>query len=218
MKHSEKSYVIFGIGKFGQCVAEELSAAGVNVLAVDEDEERVSAVADVVTMAVMADVTDVKEMESLGLSSFDGAIVATTGDLAASVMGVIQAKEAGIPFVLAKASDEMQARVFERLGADRVVIPEQESAARIANVLLLGGLLDVVNLSERIRMAEIPVSDEWKGKTLRELELRKREQLNVVAVRWSGGVEVNWEPDQPLPEECSLIVVAERQVFDKLCY
>jgi trk system potassium uptake protein TrkA len=216
MRKTEKSYVIFGIGKFGRSVAEELTAAGMYVLAVDQDEEKISQVADSVDMAVVADVTDPGEMESLGLSSFDAAIVATTGDLSASVMGVLLAKEAGIPFVMAKASDEMQAKVFERLGADRVVIPEKDSAARLARTLLMGGYKDLVELSDRIRLAEIQLPPEWQNKSLRQLDLRNRHHLNVVAVRHEGTLELNWAPDLPLPEGSTLLVVADRKEFDKL--
>ena len=216
MKRRERSYVIFGISKFGRSVAEELTAAGMHVLAVDEDPEKVEMVADTVTMAVVGDVTDQKEMENLGLSEFDAAIVATTGDLSASVMGVILAKEAGIPFVLAKASDDMQAKVLERLGADKVVIPEKESAARIARILLMGGYMDLVDLSDRIRLAEIPPKPEWEGKTLRQLDLRNRCHLNVAAVRHRGELALNWDPDAPLPEGCSMVVIADRREFERL--
>lgn len=216
MKRIEKSYVIFGIGKFGRSVAEELTAAGMHVLAIDKDEDRVSSVADTVTMAVIGDVTDAKDMEGLGLSNFDAAVVATTGDLSASVMAVILAKEAGIPYVMAKASDEMQSKVFERLGADRVIIPEKESAARTARTLLLGSYMDVVDLSNRIRLAELAVPSEWEGKTLRQLDLRNKRHLNVAAVRADGELNLNWNPDEPLPGGCSLLVIADRREFDKL--
>ena len=216
MKRVEKSYVIFGIGKFGRSVAEELTAAGMHVLAIDKDEDRVSSVADTVTMAVIGDVTDAKDMEGLGLSNFDAAVVATTGDLSASVMAVILAKEAGIPYVMAKASDEMQSKVFERLGADRVIIPEKESAARTARTLLLGSYMDVVDLSNRIRLAELAVPADWAGKTLRQLDLRNKCHLNVAAVRANGELDLNWNPDVPLPAGCSLLVIADRREFDKL--
>lgn len=216
MKRREKSYVIFGIGKFGRGVAEELTAADMHVLAVDQDEEKVAQVADSVTMAVVGDVTDQKQMENLGLPEFDAAIVATTGDLSASVMAIIQAKEAGIPFVLAKASDDMQAKVFERLGADRVVIPEKESAARIARTLLMGSYMDLVDLSDRIRLAEIPLKPEWEGKTLRQLNLRSRHHLNVAAVRDDGALTLNWDPDAPLPQDGSMVVIADRREFERL--
>ena len=216
MKREEKSYVIFGISKFGRSVAEELTQAGMHVLAVDQDPDKVEQVADTVAMAVVGDVTDQKEMEPLGLSNFDAAIVATTGDLSASVMGVILAKEAGIPLVVAKASDEMQAKVFERLGADRVIIPEKESGARVARTLLMGGYKDMVELSDRVRLAEITLPAEWSGKTLRQLDLRGRHHLNVAAVRDQGDLVLNWEPDRPLPTGSSLVVIADRREFDKL--
>lgn len=216
MKREEKSYVIFGISKFGRSVAEELTQAGMHVLAVDQDPDKVAQVADTVAMAVVGDVTDQKEMEPLGLSNFDAAIVATTGDLSASVMGVILAKEAGIPLVVAKASDEMQAKVFERLGADRVIIPEKESGARVARTLLMGGYKDMVELSDRVRLAEITLPAEWSGKTLRQLDLRGRHHLNVAAVRNQGDLELNWDPDRPLPTGSSLLVIADRREFDKL--
>ena len=211
-----RSYVIFGIGKFGRSMAEELSAAGVHVLAVDQDSDRVAAVADTVTMAVVGDVTDLQEMQALGLSNFDGAIVATTGNLSAGVMGVLLAKEAGIPYVLAKASDEMQAKVFQRLGADRVLIPEKESAARIARTLVMGDYIDLVELSDRIRLAEISVPPEWAGKTLKELDLRGRHHLNVVAVREKGELAINISPDKPLPGDGSLLVAADKREFDRM--
>ena len=216
MKQRAKSYVIFGVSKFGSSVALELSAAGMNVLAVDRDPEKVASIADHVTMAVVADLNDAKEIEPLGLSEFDGAIVATTGDLAASVMGVILAKEAGIPLVLAKASDEMQAKVFERLGADRVIIPEKDAAARIAHTLVLDGFIDMINLSDEIRLAEIPLRAPWAGKTLRQLDLRGNYHLNVAAVRVGDDLSVNWGPDAPLPEDCSLVVIADRREFDNM--
>ncbi len=216
MKREEKSYVIFGISKFGRSVAEELTQAGMHVLAVDQDADKVAQVADSVAMAVVGDVTDQLEMENLGLSNFDAAIVATTGDLSASVMGVILAKEAGIPFVLAKASDEMQAKVLERLGANRVIIPEKESGARVARTLLMGGYKDMVELSDRVRLAEITLPKEWSNKTLRQLDLRGRHHLNVAAVRDQGELVLNWNPDQPLPIGSSLLVIADRREFDKL--
>ncbi|MBR1780661.1 MAG: TrkA family potassium uptake protein [Oscillospiraceae bacterium] len=216
MKRKVKSYIIFGISKFGRSVAEELTAAGMHVLAVDIDEDKVQLVADTVTMAVVGDVTDMLEMERLGLSDFDGAVVATTGNLAASVMGVILSKEAKIPYVLAKAGDEMQATVLEKLGADRVVIPEQESAHRIANILVMGSYVDMVELSDRVRLVELTIRPDWRGKSLRTLDLRGRHSLNVVAVRALGELTINWDPDAPLPEDCSLLVVAERRDFEKL--
>ena len=216
MKRQKRSCVIFGISKFGRSVAEELSAAGIHVLAVDRDPEKVEQVADTVTMAVVADVSDPRDMEPLGLSQFDVAVVATTGELAASVMGILLCKEAGVPYVLAKASDEMQAKVFEKLGADRVLIPEKEAAARVARTMVTGSYMDLIDLSDHVRIAEIDLPDPWEGKTMRQLDLRNRHHVNVLAVRREGDLGLNFDPDEPLQAGMSLVVIADRKDFDQL--
>lgn len=216
MKRQKRSCVIFGISKFGRSVAEELSAAGMHVLAVDRNPEKVEQVADTVTMAVVADVTDAREMEPLELSQFDVAIVATTGELAASVMGILLCKEAGVPYVLAKASDEMQAKVFEKLGADRVLIPEKEAAARVARTMVTGSYMDLIDLSDHVRIVEIDLPEDWKGKDLRHLDLRNRHHINVLAVRREGDLQLNWNPDEPLVSGDSLVVIADKKDFDRL--
>ncbi len=216
MKRQKRSCVVLGISKFGRSVAEELSAAGMHVLAVDHDPEKVEQVADTVTMAVVADVSDPRDMEPLALSQFDVAVVATTGELAASVMGILLCKEAGVPYVLAKASDEMQAKVFEKLGADRVLIPEKEAAARVVRTMVTGNYMDLIDLSDHVRIAEIDLPDPWEGKTLRQLDLRNRHHLNVLAVRRGGDLGLNFNPDEPLQEGMSLVVIADRKDFDRL--
>ncbi len=215
-KETVKSYVIFGIGKFGRSIAEELAEAGHNVLAVDRDPEKVSAVADTVTMAAVADVNDARQMENLGLSDFDAAVVSTTGDLSASVMCVMLTKEAGIPLVIAKASDERQAKVFERIGADRVIIPEKDAAARVVHTLLNKDYLDVFELSDDILLAEITLRKDWEGKSLRELDLRRSHRINVAAIRVEGDLFINWDADKLLPKGASIVVIADRKTLDKV--
>lgn len=216
MKRQKRSCVVFGISKFGRSVAEELSAAGMHVLAVDRDHEKVEQVADTVTMAVVADVSDPRDMEPLELGQFDAAIVATTGELAASVMGILLCKEAGVPYVLAKASDEMQAKVFERLGADRVIIPEKEAAAKVARTMVTGSYMDLIDLSDHVRIVELDLPESWTNKSLRQLDLRNRYRINVLAVRREGDLSLNFHPDEPLQEGMSLVVIADRKDFERL--
>ena len=218
MKKKEKvrSYVIFGAGKFGRCVAEELAEAGNNVLAVDRNEEKIDMIADLITMGAVADVNDVRQMENLGLSDFDAAVVATTGDLSASVMCIMLSKEAGIPLVIAKAQDERQAKVFERLGADRVIIPEKDSGTRVAHTLLNKDFLDVFELSDDVILAEITLRKEWEGKTLRELSLRRTYRINVAAIRLNGEIFINWDADKPLPKDASVVVISAKSTIEKI--
>lgn len=151
----KQSFAVIGLGKFGSHVAMELAAAGAHVLAIDIEEERVADIAENVTYAVKADVCDSKAMQALGLSNMDAVIVAITGSLDASIMATIMAKEAGVKMVIAKAKEEMHAKILQKTGADRVVIPERESGIRVAHNILAGNFLEFIEISERVRMVEV---------------------------------------------------------------
>lgn len=213
---SKKSFAVLGLGKFGVSIAEELSRAGADVLAVDIDEEKVHRVADFVTYAIKADVRDAETMSSLGLSNMDAVVVAMTGDLDAGVMGTILAKEAGVPFVVAKSRDEIHTRILEKVGADKVIIPEKASGLRTARNLLSGKFIDFIELSNRVRMVEIPVKEEWIGKSLRELDLRQKMKVNVVGIRQDSEIEVNLDPSAPLQRGVSLLIIVDKYDVSKL--
>ncbi|MDE7156926.1 MAG: TrkA family potassium uptake protein [Lachnospiraceae bacterium] len=212
----KKSYAILGLGKFGESVAIELAQAGAEVLAVDKDEEKVHEVASYVTCAMKADVCDVETMESLGLSNMDGVIVAITSNLDASVMATIVAKEAGVPFILAKSADQIHATVLKKIGADKVIVPEKESGMRVARLLLAGNFTEFIELSDKVRMIETAVKEEWIGKTLRQLNLRQKQNLNVVCARKGGEIVLNLDPDIPLTNDYSLIVIVDKKNIARL--
>lgn len=214
----KQSFAVIGLGKFGSSVALELAAAGAQVLAIDIDEERVANVAEYVTYAVKADVCDSKAMNSLGISNMDAVVVAITGSLDASIMATIIAKEAGVPLVLAKANEELHAKILKKTGADRVIIPERESGIRVAHNILAGNFLEFVELSQKIRMIEVQVKPEWAGKTLRELKLRNKYQANVIAVKENVSSEaiINIDPDMKLQPEMSLWMVLEKNNVERL--
>lgn len=211
-----KSFIILGMGKFGRCLATELMSSGMNVLAVDKDPEKISLIADKVTSAVIADTTDINDVEDLDMGNFDGAIIATTGDLAASVMGVIQAKEAGIPLIIAKASDDIQARVLEKLGATKIIIPENDSAIKIARVLITQDYVDVIPLSENILMAEVMASSKWVGKSIAKIDFNEKYNMNIAAVRMNGELIVNYNPNEIITDNTSLVLVGDKDDFEKL--
>lgn len=195
----KNSYAVVGMGRFGSSVAKELSKGGADVLAIDLNEERVRLIAEHVTYAVKADITDAETVASLGLSNMDAVVVAVTRSMDASIMATIMAKENGAPYVIAKAMDEMHAKILRKVGADRVIIPEKESGIRIAKGLMNGKFLDFFELSEHISMVEIPVQEEWFGKNLRQLDFRREHSVNVIAYEEEGKeVIVNIPPDMPL--------------------
>lgn len=202
-----KSYAVIGLGRFGSAVAKELSKSGADVLAIDINEENVRAVAEFVTHAVKADVTDAETVEALGLGNMDTVVVAVGRSMDASILATISAKEQGVPYVIAKAQDEMHAKILHKVGADRVIIPEKETGIRIAKNLTNGNFLDFFELSDRISMVEIPVQPEWVGKNLRQLDFRREHKVNVIAYEAAGKeLIVNIPPDMPLEKGTIWIV------------
>lgn len=213
---TKKSFAVLGLGKFGQSIALELSKAGAEVLAVDSNEDKVQEMASYITYAVTADICDTMAMNALGLSNMDAVIVAVTGSLDASVMGTIYAKEAGVPFVLAKAKDEIHSRILQKVGADKVIIPEHASAIRIARNIISGNFIDFIELSENIRMIEIAIRPEWSNRSLKDLNLRKKYNINVIAIRQDGEIVITPDPDMPLTSDITLLIIADKKALSKL--
>ena len=178
-----RSYVVIGLGRFGMETAISLTALGCDVLAMDVRSEIVQHVAQDVTHAVVADAQDKEVLKALGVKDFDCAIVAIGDDLAASVLATMNLKELGIPYIVCKAHDETHRRVLEKLGADRVVIPEKENAARLAKSLSSPNVLDYIELSEDYGIVEVPAPGVWQGKSLKELNVRAKLGVNILAVR-----------------------------------
>jgi len=204
-----KTVAVLGLGKFGMSVAEELSKTGAEVVAVDIDEDRVREVSNYVTHAVQSDICEEMALKSLGLGNMDVVIVAMTGNLDASVMAILIAKEEQAPCVIAKSRGNVQSKIFKKVGADRVIVPEEEAGVRIARNVMAGNFLDFIELSDRIRMLEMPVKPEWVGKSLKELNLRKNYKANVVAIRKEGWLMTEMDPDMPLPNGITMLLVMD---------
>ena len=213
---ANKEFVVFGLGRFGKSVATTLADSGCEVLVVDDCEEKIQEMADVVTYTVKANVTDVDTMETLGISNFDGAIVAIGENLEASVMVTILAKELGIPYVLAKAQNDLHAKILKKVGADMVVFPEKETGIRIANNLLLGNFFDAVELSSTFSMIEIGALSEWDGHSLRELNLRAKYKVNVIGIKKNGVLDINPDADMSVSKNDVLVMIGKNETLNKL--
>ncbi|MBQ9759832.1 MAG: TrkA family potassium uptake protein, partial [Clostridia bacterium] len=163
-----------------------------------------------------ADVTDAEVISRLGIGNIDTVIVCMASNLEASVMTVTLCKEAGVKTVIAKCANEMHQKILRRVGADQVVFPENESGIRLAKNLLSSGFIDMISLSKDVSMVEIDVRDEWCGKNLIELNLRKKYGFNIVAIKKGEKVTVNINPEQVLDEETTLIVIANTTKLRRL--
>ena len=211
-----RSYAVFGLGRYGRAVAKELSDNGIEVIAVDSDQVIVNDAAAYLPVCKCADVTDPEVIERLGIAEIDTVIVCMAGSLEASVMAVTLCKEAGVKTVIAKCANEMHQKILLRVGADQVVFPENESGIRLAKNLLSSGFIDMISLSKNVSIIEIDVKDEWRGKNLIELNLRKEYGLNVVAIKKDGEVTININPEECLDTDSTLIVIANTAKLGKL--
>ena len=204
----KRTYAVFGLGRYGQAVARELVDNGMEVIAVDDNQDVVNEAAAFLPMCKCADVTDADVIARLGISEIDMVIICMASNLEASVMAVTLCKEAGVETVIAKCGNEMHQKILLRVGADHVVFPENESGVRLAKNLLSSGFIDMISLSKDVSIVEITVKDEWVGKNLIELNLRKKYGLNIVAVKRGEDVNVNVNPEHPLDKTMTLIVIA----------
>lgn len=193
-----KSFVIIGLGRFGTAIASELSALGHEVLAVDVDEERVQQVADHVTHAVTGDGRNIEVLRALGVRNFDCVVVAMGSDVGNSALITLNLKELGVKEVICKAQSHVHSRVLEKIGADRVVFPEYEMGAKLAQGLSSSNVLNFIELSEDYGILELSAPQSWQGKSLRELDVRNRHHVNVIAIRKNGELNVAPSPDLPL--------------------
>ena len=213
---TKKTYAVFGLGRYGTAVARELVECGMEVIAVDVEERIVNDAAAYLPVCKCADVTDGEVISRLGIGDVDVVIVCMANNLEASVMAVTLCKEAGVKMVIAKCANEMHQKILFRVGADQVVFPEHESGVRLAKNLLSSGFVDMLSLSSDVSIVEIDVKDEWCGKNLIELNLRRKYGFNIVAIKKGEKVNVNIHPEQVLDAETMLIVIANTAQLGKL--
>jgi len=202
-----KSYVIIGLGLFGQALARQLCMLGAEVLAIDVRSDLVQQVANDVTHAVVGDAQDKEVLRALGVRDMDCAIVSIGDDLAASVLITMNLMELEVPYIVCKAHDETHRRVLEKLGADRVVIPEQENAQRLGRSLHSHNVLEYIELSEDYGILEIPAPKDWVGHTLIGLDVRRRYGINIIAIEGERGVNVSPPADYEIQEKDILVVL-----------
>ena len=204
-----KSYVVIGLGLFGQALARQLCMLGAEVLAVDVRSDLVQQVANDVTHAVVGDAQDKEVLRALGVRDMDCAIVSIGDDLAASVLITMNLMELEVPYIVCKAHDETHRRVLEKLGANRVVIPEQENAQRLGRSLHSHNVLEYIELSEDYGILELPAPKSWVGKTLKELNVRAKLGVNIIAVESDEKTNVSPSADYQIREKDTMVVLGD---------
>jgi trk system potassium uptake protein TrkA len=209
------SFVVFGLGKFGQAVADKLIDAGADVMVVDNNEDVIEAYSSKATSAIEADLTDPAAIKALGISNIECAVVAMGMSLEASIMCTMVAKESGVKWVVAKAGNDRMGSVLSKIGADEIIFPEEESGVRTARSLLTNNFLEYFEVSDDICLIEMLPKEKWVGKSLKELNLRKKFGLNVVGIR-DGVVNEFVDPDVPLKKDETLLILIHKKNLSKL--
>ena len=207
---------MIGRGQFGMTVALTLAEANCDVLAIDDKDDNVQDIAEKVSYAVKADVRDPGILESLGVQNVDVAVIAVAENMEASITATMQVKEHGVPFVMAKAMNSLHGRILEKIGADKVIYPEHSMGIRVARNLLSSGFVDMFELSSDFSMAEFKIPREWIGKTLRELKVREKYNINLIGLKHGDKMNMNVAPDEVFPADCTVVAAGANSDLNKV--
>ena len=209
-----KTFVVIGLGRFGSAVAKRLYELGREVLAIDENPEQVQQVAESVTRAVTADCKDKEVLRALGVGSIDCAIVAIGSDLTDSILTTMTLKELGVPQVICKAQNESPKKVLQKLGADRVILPEREMANKLAQGLASANVMEYIELSPDYGIVEFVAPEKWQGKTLRELNIRVKVGVNVIAIRKAEKIIVSPQAEYTVEPKDTLVALGDNKALE----
>lgn len=188
---SNKQFVVIGLGRFGASVAKTLYALGHDVLAIDMDEDLIQEISDSVTHSVQLDATDESALRTLGIRNFDVAVVTIGGNIQASIMATLLVKELGVKYIIAKGNSDIHAKVLYKIGADRVILPEKDMGVRVAHNLVSSSILDYIELSPDYSIIEIESPKEWHYQSIRDLSLRSKFGINVMAIKKDHDVNIS---------------------------
>jgi len=213
MKKKNRTFGVIGLGRFGYHVARTLAQGGAEVIACDVDEEKVREISEYVSLAYVLDATDAKALKESGIANVDTAVVSIGENIEASILIVVQLKELGVKEVVAKAITPLHGKVLEKLGVDRVVYPEKEMAIRVAHSLLAGEFIEEIPIGEKHSLFELKAFDFMLGKTLRELDVRRRFGVSVLAIKRGENLIVNPVGDEKvLPGDILLVLGTTEQL------
>jgi trk system potassium uptake protein len=218
MPSKPRQFAVIGLGRFGRAVCETLHTAGYEVLATDVNEKRVSDIltAGISAHAIVIDSTNPLALKESGIFEFDTVIVAIGNYLQESIITTLNLKEAGVAYVIAKASSDVHAKLLEKVGADRLVLPEYEAGCNLAQTLVKPGILDRFDLDPEHSIVELKVPESFYGKTIVELRLRSDYGLNVLAIGRSQSFDINPKPERRLSVDDVLVVIGKKQDLDRL--
>ncbi|MCU9612262.1 TrkA family potassium uptake protein [Caldibacillus lycopersici] len=203
----KKEFVVIGLGRFGGSICRELTRLGMDVLAIDKNEDLVTEYSNIVTHAVVADSVDESVLKSLGIRNFDHVIVAIGDDIQASILTTLILKELGVKRVTSKALNEYHEKVLRKIGADQIVHPERDMGKRLAHNLVSSNVLDYLELSDEHSLVEIAANSKIDGHSIIDLDVRARYGVNIVAIKREANVIVSPQATEVIRKGDILIVI-----------
>ena len=215
-RYKDRRYAVLGLGIFGSTIAKTLASHGCEVIAVDQDIACVNRVANDVSSAVACDVQELSQLRAAGIVDVDVAIIAMGSHLEESVMAIINLKELGVKYIVAKAKNKRYKQIFESLGVDRVVRPEKEIGEQVARSVLGQNIIDLVDLDDDHSIVELPVPTTWVGKSLIELDIRRRYQMNIIAIRDLQKLNISPAAEYRLQANDHIMVIVDNRYVDQL--
>lgn len=213
---SKKQFVVIGLGRFGSAIATTLYSLGNDVLVIDKNEDLIQDIASEVTHAVQADATDENALKSLGIRNFDVAIISIGGDIQSSVMATLLLRELGVKYIIAKGNGELHAKVLYKIGADRVVLPEKDMGVRVAHNIISSSILDYIELSSDYSIMEVKAFEDWVGKDLKSLNLRKKYGINVIAIKNGEKINLNPAADDKVCKDNVIVAIGSAEALNSL--
>ncbi|PWA13577.1 potassium transporter Trk [Pueribacillus theae] len=212
----KKEFAVIGLGRFGGSICRELIAQGMEVLAIDIDEERVNEYSEIATYAVIADTTDEAVLKNLGIRNFEHVIVAIGDNIQASILTTIILKELGVERITVKAQNDYHEKVLRKIGADQVVHPERDMGVRIVTNLVSNNVLDYLELSNEYSIVELIAGIKMDGKTLLELDIRAKYGVNIVAIKRNEEILVSPQAEEKIKKGDVLVVIGAYQDINRL--
>lgn len=213
---SKKQFVVIGLGRFGYSIATTLYSLGNDVLVIDKNEDLIEDIANKVTHAVQADATDENTLKALGIRNFDVAVISIGGDIQSSVMTTLIVRELGVKYIIAKGNGELHAKVLYKIGADRVILPEKDMGVRVAHNILSSNILDYIELSSDYSIIEVQALEEWREKGLKDLDLRKKYGINVIAIKNGEKVNLNPTAEDKVHKDDVLVAIGSAEALNSL--
>ena len=212
----DKSAIILGLGRFGERVATKLFEDGLEVMAVDKNYDLVQNISDKVTSTVQCDISNDKALEELGMGNFDVAVIATGESLEASMAATLFAKDHNVKKIIAKATSKNHARILKKIGADQIIFPEIDMGEKLARSIAGSNLLQFFHFSDDYSMLELKAFEDIVGKTLAEIDFRKKYRMMVIAYKRDGEMTINPEATWEIEKNDTLVLLGDSEHAEKL--